>query len=297
MPATWKTLFLPKNFPKSQVLRNYVFGHNETHMGLVLDYGSVLNHHESANVKPAAVPGSNNVHFQVRMGFQYANRNALKICSIHAHITHTQQRHEHINTFKATKDIAAGQEILVRYGSAKWFEVKNIPYLDVDYASTMWRPDLHPLPCRQRVGKITGADGRHTFAVLEAVPSGTVLEISLCVEVSVIVVDQFPFLWDFVLSGEMKYEYIGCLLQTDFCLLTRTHRLCFLQIKAKEISENVLNGFSIFISPLTLFQYPQTSNHRKPSRPYDLGLGLGSFICMDMKHEYMHRSNQYRPEA
>ena len=55
------------------------------------------------------------------------------------------------NTFKATKDIAAGQEIFVRYGSAKWFENKNIPYVDVDYASTMWRPDLHPLPCRQNV--------------------------------------------------------------------------------------------------------------------------------------------------
>ena len=105
----------------------------------------------------------------------------------------------HINTFKAIKDIAAGQEILIQYGNAKWFELKNIPYADVDYASTMWRPDLHPLPCRQSVRHTIGADGRHSFAVREAMPSGTVLEISLCVEVSVIVVDQFPYLWDFVI--------------------------------------------------------------------------------------------------
>ena len=71
VPVSSKTLFLPKNFPSSQVLRNYVFGHNETHLGLVLDYGSLFNHHESANVKAGEeVPGSdNNVHFQVSMGF------------------------------------------------------------------------------------------------------------------------------------------------------------------------------------------------------------------------------------
>ena len=74
----------------------------------------------------------------------------------------------------------------------------------MDYASTMWRPDLHPLPCRQSVAHTTGADGRDSFAVLEAVPSGTVLEVSLCLQVSVVVVDQFPFLWDFVLTGEMQ---------------------------------------------------------------------------------------------
>ena len=66
LPATWKTLFLPKNFPKKQVLLNYVFGYNETHIGLVLDYGSVLNHHESANVKAVEFPASNNIHFRVR---------------------------------------------------------------------------------------------------------------------------------------------------------------------------------------------------------------------------------------
>ena len=71
-----------------QALRNYVFNYNETHIGLVLDYGSLINHHESANVKAGEeVPGSNKVNFQVLMGFQYAHRNALKICSVHVYCT------------------------------------------------------------------------------------------------------------------------------------------------------------------------------------------------------------------
>ena len=112
-------------------------------------------------------------------------------------------------TFKATKDIAAGQELFVRYGSAEWFDTKNIPYTDVDYASTMWRPDLQPLPCRKKVVQTTGADGRRSYIVREAVPSGAVLEISLCLEVPVIAVDQFPFLWDFVLTGETWNLHAG----------------------------------------------------------------------------------------
>ena len=131
---------------------------------------------------------------------------------MHAHIPvlYTTETRTHKNTFKATKDIAAEQEIFVQYGNAKWFEAKKIPDVDVDYASTMWRPDLHRLPCRQSVRHTTGADGRDSFAVLEAVPSGAVLEISLCVEVSANVVDQFPVLWDFVLIGEMENEHTGC---------------------------------------------------------------------------------------
>ena len=73
----WMTLFLPHNFPKSQFLRNYVFGHNDTHMALVLDYGSILNHHENANVQAAEFAQSNNIHFRVRVGFVCANRNVL----------------------------------------------------------------------------------------------------------------------------------------------------------------------------------------------------------------------------
>ena len=143
--------------------------------------------------------------------------------------TYTQQTHTdiygHINTFKATKDIAAGQEVLVRYGSAKWFESKKIPYSHVDYASTMWRPDLQPLPCRQKFRKITGADGRHNFAVLAKLPAGTILDISLCVKVSVVVVDQFPFLWDFVLTGETENEYTGCQ-QTSASPRAHTPHVC-----------------------------------------------------------------------
>ena len=112
---------------------------------------------------------------------------------------HTHIRNTYAHTFQAIKDIAAGQEILVWYGSAGWFQSKDIPYVDVDYAKTMWRPGLHPLPCRQRVRKTKGADGRPWFYVGENLPSGTLLDISLCVNVSVIVVDQFPVLWDFVL--------------------------------------------------------------------------------------------------
>ena len=65
MPASWKILFLPKNFPGSEFVNNYMFGYNETHTLLVLDYGSLLNHHESANVKPVTDPGSDEDYFQV----------------------------------------------------------------------------------------------------------------------------------------------------------------------------------------------------------------------------------------
>ena len=78
VPASWKILFLPKNFPRSEFVNNYIFGYNETHTLLILDYGSLLNHHESANVKPVAVPGSNSGYFRVRMGFVCANCNVLK---------------------------------------------------------------------------------------------------------------------------------------------------------------------------------------------------------------------------
>ena len=182
------------------------------------------------------------------------------------HYIHTPHKYVHINTFKATTNIAAGQEIFIQYGSAQWFESKKLSYADVDYASTMWRPGLHPLPCRRKVVQTTGADGRHNFAVLKAAPSGTILEISLCLEVSVTVVDQFPFLWDFVLTGETGHEYIGCLLPADFCLLTRIYLLFFFADQAKgfirERAERVCMYiiyimYNIFVSLLTfLFQFP-----------------------------------------
>ena len=120
---------------------------------------------------------------------------------------HNRCTHIH-NTFKATKDIPVGQEIFYFYGPL-WFEAKNVPYADVDYASTNWRPDLKPLPCRKNVIQTTGVDGRRSYAVREAVPSGVILEISLCLDLPVIIVDQFPFLWDFVLTREMGNVHAG----------------------------------------------------------------------------------------
>ena len=82
LPGTWKTLFLPENFPKNQALYNYVFGHNKTHMALALDYGSVLNHHESANVQAehfSELPPMNDIQFRVCMGIVCGNRNVLKM--------------------------------------------------------------------------------------------------------------------------------------------------------------------------------------------------------------------------
>ena len=66
------TLCLPNNFPKSQIVDNYQFGHNKTHSALVLDYGSLVNHHKSPNVKAAMISGTiakpaPNIHFLVRI--------------------------------------------------------------------------------------------------------------------------------------------------------------------------------------------------------------------------------------
>ena len=168
---------------------------------------------------------------------------------------HTQEKHEHINAFKATKDIAAGQEILIQYDSRQWFDYKDVPYADVDYASTMWEPHLQPLPCRQSFAQTT-VDGRQSFAVREAVASGAVLEVSLCVEMPVTVVDQFPFLWDFVLTGEIEDEYRYMLFNNR--LLSpppRTRCLCFCaadrgQRSIGEVADKVL----CVLSPRTLNQ-------------------------------------------
>ena len=129
----------------------------------------------------------------------------------------------------------------------------------------MWRPDLEPLPCRQSITQTIGADGRHNFAVRGAVPSGTILEVSLCVEVSVFVVDQFPFLWDFVLTGGTENAYTSC----NRLLPPRAHTPhVLLQMKVKLISENVV--IRSCISSRTLLQHPICTgcNHQKDSRAY-----------------------------
>ena len=102
------------------------------------------------------------------------------------------------------------QELFVRYGNAQWFEDKNLSYTDVDYASTRWRPDLYPLPCRQNVQMTTGEDGRHSFTVVNPLPAEAILDISPCVKVSAIAVDQFPFLLDFVLLGTKSKTVCAC---------------------------------------------------------------------------------------
>ena len=58
-------LFLPKNLPPDLSPWNYVFQHNETHVALPLDYGGILNHHDSPNTK-VVFAGKSSMHFQVR---------------------------------------------------------------------------------------------------------------------------------------------------------------------------------------------------------------------------------------
>ena len=73
------TLFLPKTFPLDhQATRDYTFGHNNTHMALSLDYGSLMNHHESANVRSGHQLGSDAMQFQVHRSFRFAIHNVSK---------------------------------------------------------------------------------------------------------------------------------------------------------------------------------------------------------------------------
>ena len=74
----------------------------------------------------------------------------------------------------------------------------------------MWRPDLQPLPCRQNVRHTTGVDGKHTFVVADTILPGTVLDISLCMEVPVVAIDQFPYLWDFVIIDATTQTVCVC---------------------------------------------------------------------------------------
>ena len=98
---------------------------------------------------------------------------------------------------------------MVSYGDMDWFEAKGVPYVHVDYASTMWRPKLRPLPCRVNIRHTTYEDGRDSFVVLDdTVPVNAILDISPCVKVSIIVIDQFPVLWDFVLFGATEPQTV-----------------------------------------------------------------------------------------
>ena len=81
MLRTWITLFLPKNLPDDLSFRHYRFGYNETHTAVPLNYGSILNHHESANTRLT------NMNFYVRGVFNVQIVTFLKICTCtHAHM-------------------------------------------------------------------------------------------------------------------------------------------------------------------------------------------------------------------
>ena len=60
---------MPANIPKNEALYYYVFDYNKTHMGLVLDYGSIANHHESANLE-AGAKAAGTLQFKVRWAFE-----------------------------------------------------------------------------------------------------------------------------------------------------------------------------------------------------------------------------------
>ena len=102
------------------------------------------------------------------------------------------------------------------------------------------------------------------------------------VEVSVVVVDQFSYLWDFVLTGETENEHTGC---QHSSATSRAHTGCFFadqgELNIGERANQVL--FSFLYS---LFSNDQTRNDPKPSRPCDLR--LGSLVRMDLKREHMH---------
>ena len=157
------------------------------------------------------------------------------------------------NIFKAEKDIAAGQEIFVSYGGPLWFEAKSLPHTDVDYASTRWRPDLQPLPCRKTIIQTTGVDGRRSYTVFEAVQSGAVLEISLCLKMPVVVIDQFPYLWDFVLTRETENVHAGWQWTGAS---SRAHAACVFAGQGEGKIPAHAEWVRYFISPVTLFECP-----------------------------------------
>ena len=219
---SWRTLFLPKTLPGNSVLWHYIFGHNETHISLPLSYGSLVNNHESANIAYAST-GNDTVEtgFMVRDDFQRGNRNVLNIRIQYIHKAHICT-HTHI--FKATKDIEAGQELFVFYGGKKWFDSKGVSYATVDYANTMWRPDLQPLPCWRNVEQATDANGLRSYTALSAIPSGTVLDISLCLAVPANFVGQFLVLRNSTLPGQTANVHAAYQQASD---TLRTHCLCF----------------------------------------------------------------------
>ena len=87
------TLLLPTNIIMGQATWNYAFGHNETHKALALDYGSIINHHESANTRAVHFSDfENSIHFQVRVGVFNMQTTMLNACT---HATIDTYPHKH----------------------------------------------------------------------------------------------------------------------------------------------------------------------------------------------------------
>ena len=64
------TLFLPKNFPSGPFFPwDYAFEYNDTHIAVALDYGSIINHHESPNAEKVWLDAARDtISFAVRRG-------------------------------------------------------------------------------------------------------------------------------------------------------------------------------------------------------------------------------------
>ena len=119
----------------------------------------------------------------------------------------------------------------------------------MDYASTRWRPDLQPLPCDQTVLQQIDSDGRHSYTFPTALQSGTILGTFICTEVPVTVLDQFPVLKDFVLTGQMGKLYTGLANKAALAHTQKNTPLVSLQTPAGN-----LNGYLYCISQPTLLQ-------------------------------------------
>ena len=90
------TLSLPGGNPGLQTLRCYAFAHNKTHMGVDLDYGSIINHHESANTEAI---GIKKMYYRVREFLMCESQCSKPMQHTHMH-THM---HTHIDVCTHTK--------------------------------------------------------------------------------------------------------------------------------------------------------------------------------------------------
>ena len=152
-----------------------------------------------------------------------------------------------IQIAKAATHIEAGQELFVS-------SLGDSPYTAVDYASTMWRPDLQPLPCCQDIEQTTDANGLRSYTALSAIPSDTVLDVSLCLDVPANFVDQFPALRNSTLPGQTQHVHAA---HQQASATLRAHiAFVFADPRNEKEIGDPANAVLDFISALTLFQCP-----------------------------------------